>query len=157
MPVDFQTRPNTNVVQPGAYSAVNASELSSPALNAGAIPAIIGSATGGTPNEALYFSSPSPLAAVLRSGPAYDGARLAFAGGAQQVCVVRAGKAVTQAKIALAGASGNLVTLTSLGYGAWTTAITVAVEAGPIVVLKYTDSFGNVYKETWNFEKLEAK
>ena len=157
MPVNFQTRPNTNVVQPGAYSAVNASELSSPAPNAGPVPAFIGTATGGTPNEPLYFSSNSTLLAVLRSGPAYDGARFALAAGTQQVCVVRVGKGVTQATIELAGASGELVTLTSRGFGTWANAITVAVEAGPIVVLKYTDELGNVFTERWNFTALESK
>src|ERR1700684_935356 len=104
MPVDFQTRPNTNVVQPGAYSAGSASELNSPAPNTGPIPVIIGQATGGPPGEPLYFSSASTLLAVLRSGPAYDGARFALSAGAQQVCVVRVGKKVTQATIELAGA-----------------------------------------------------
>lgn len=157
MPVDFQTRPNTNVVQPGAYSAVNASELSSPAPNTGPIPVFLGQATGGAPNEPLYFSSNSTLLAVLRSGPAYDGARFALAAGTQQVGVVRVGKAVTQAKIELEGAAGKLVTLTSIGFGTWANAITVAVEAGPIVVLKYTDELGNVFTERWNFTGLESK
>lgn len=157
MPVDFQTRPNTNVVQPGAYSAVSATELTEPSPNTGPIPAIIGTATGGPPAEPLYFSSASTLQAVLRSGPAYDGARFALNAGVQQVCVVRVGKEVKQGKLELEGASGKLVTLTSIGYGTWVNSITVAVEAGPIVVLKYTDALGNVYKETWNFEKLEAK
>lgn len=157
MPVDFQTRPNTNVVQPGAYSAVSASELSSPAPNTGPIPAFLGAATGGPPGVPLYFSSASTLLAVLRSGPAYDGARLALGASVQQVCVVRVGKAVTQAKIELAGATGELATLTSIGYGTWVNAITVEVIIGPIIVLKYTDSLGNVYKETWNFSTFEAK
>ena len=157
MPVDFQTRPNTNVVQPGAYSAVSIGELSSPAANTAPIPAILGTCTGGNPLEPLYFSSAGTLQQVLRSGPAFDGARLALAAGAPQVCVVRVGKGVKQSTLEVAGASGNLVKLTSIGYGTWTTGITVTVEAGPILVIKYTDPAGNVYKESWNFEKLEAK
>jgi len=155
MPANLVTRPDFNVVQPGAYSAVNASELQNPAPNTGPIPAILGACTGGKSGEAMYFSSPGILASVLRSGPAYDGARIALAK-CSQVCVVRVGKKVTQATIELAGATGELVKLTSFGYGIWANAITVAVEAGPIVVLKYTDPSGNVYREKWNFASLES-
>jgi hypothetical protein len=156
MPADFQTRPNTNVVQPGAYSAVSTSELNTPAPNTGPIPAILGQATGGPPGEPLYFTSASTLLAVLRGGAAYDGARFAFTGGAQQVCVVRVGKKVTQGSIELAGATGELVKLTSIGYGTWVNGITVEVTTGPIVTLKYTDALGNVFKESWNFTSLES-
>jgi hypothetical protein len=156
MPTSLVARPNFNVVQPGAYSATSISELSTPAPNTGPIPAFLGTATGGKPNEALYFTSPSILLSVLRSGPAYDGARFALARGAQQVCVVRVGKKVEQGSIELAGASGELVKLTSIEYGSWVNAITVAVESGPIVVVKYTDTAGNIYRESWNFAGLES-
>jgi hypothetical protein len=156
MPASVAVRPNFNVVQPGAYSAVSISELTSPAPNKGPVPAILGTCTGGKPNEPLYFRSPGLLLSVIRSGPAYDGARFALGRGAQQVCVVRVGKGITQGTLELEGASGKLVKLTSNEYGTWVNAITVAVESGPIVTLKYTDPSGNVFKEVWNFTALES-
>jgi hypothetical protein len=155
MPTSLVSRPNFNVVQPGAYSAVSTSELSTPAPNTGPIPAILGTTTGGKPLTPLYFTSPGILLNVLRSGEAYDGARFALRK-APQVCVVRVGKAVTQGSIELEGASGKLVKLLSLEYGSWVDSITVGVEAGPIIVLKYTDPSGNIYKETWNLSTLES-
>lgn len=156
MPAATVTRPNFNVVQPGAYSAINASELASPAPNTGPVPAILGTATGGAPNTALFFTSPGILLAALRSGPAYDGARFALLR-APQVCVVRVGKNIKRATIELSGASGHLVTLTSNDYGTWVNSITVAVTTGPIVALRYTDALGNTFKEEWNFTGLESK
>lgn len=156
MPVATITRPPYNVVQPGTYSAVNVSELTSPPTTTGPIPAIIGTAKGGIPNEPLFFIAPGQLLAALRSGPAYDLARFALGAGAPTVCVVRVGNSISQGKIELAGGSGILVTLTSRDYGTWVNAITVAVEAGPIVKLSYTDELGNVFKESWNLSALKS-
>lgn len=150
------TRPNYSVVQPGAYSAVSASELTTPAPGAGPIVAILGSCQGGAPNTPLYFTSPGVALQALRGGAAYDGVRFALGSEAPQVCVIRVGKEVKQGTLSLAGTAGNIVKLTSLDYGTWVNSIKVEVTSGPIVTLKYTDAYGNVYSETWNFTTLEG-
>src|SRR3977135_4220250 len=100
MPVDFVTRPPYNVVQPGAYSAVNASELTSPTGPVGPIPAILGTAKGGQPNTPLYFQAPGQLLAAIRGGIGYDGARFALGAGSPQIAFVRVGKPATPGTLA---------------------------------------------------------
>jgi len=151
VPADFISKPPYNVIQPGAYSAVDASQLASPNPLAGRpIPAIVGTAFGGQPLTALFFRSPGQLRQVLRSGIAYDAARFAFDGGAPQVCVVRVGNGITQASLALAGSGGTVVTLTAQDWGSWANSVTITVATGPIITLTYTDQLGNTFTETWN-------
>lgn len=151
MPTDFVARPPYNVVQPGAYSAVNASELTSPPVaNNTPYTALVGPCEGGLPTTPLFFSSPGLLLAVLRGGPLYDAARFNLGTGASQVCVVRVGKKLKQGTLTLTSTSGG-VKLTSIDSGKWVNGITVEVVAGPIVTLKYTDPSGNVFTEKWTF------
>jgi hypothetical protein len=148
---DFITKPPYNVIQPGAYSAVNASQLANPSFGAGhPIPCIIGPALGGQPNTALFFRSPGQLQQVLRGGAGYDVARFTFDGGAPQVAFVRVGNSITQASLPLAG-TGTVLTLTALDWGAWANAIKITVATGPIITLSYTDALGNVFTEKWDF------
>lgn len=152
MPSDFVAKPPYNVVQPGAYSAVDASLVSSPNLLAGRpLPLVLGTALGGQPDTPLYFQSASQLLQVLRGGPGYDVARFVFDGGAPQVGFVRVGNSVTQAFLALAGASGTCVTLTAQGWGSWANSIEITVGTGPTIYLNYTDALGVQYTEVWNF------
>lgn len=157
MPAATITRPPYNVVQPGAYSAVNVSELTSAPTSTGPIPAFIGTAKGGLPTEALFFSAPGQLLAALRSGPVYDLARFALGANAPTVCVVRVGNSISQGKQELSGTTaGILVTLTSRDFGTWVNAITVTVEAGPVVRLAYVDELGNTFKESWDLTSLKS-
>src|ERR1019366_8620006 len=157
MPTDFIARPPYNVYQPGAYSAVNSSLLSTPNLSLGApIPAFVGVTQGGAPNKAMYFTSPSILQTTLRGGPAYDQARFAMEAGAPQVCVVRAGNSVAQGLLALAGAAGTCVTLTAIDYGLWTNSILITTATGAIVTLTYTDPYGAVFTEKWDFTAVDG-
>lgn len=157
MPSDFTAKPPYSVVQPGAYSAVNASQVSAPAAGSGQpIPAIIGTALGGTPLKAGYYSSPGQLLQALRGGAAYDTARFMFDGGAPRVCVVRIGNSVTQAVLALAGSGGTVVTLTANDYGSWANAIRITVAAGPIITLVYTDALGNTFTEKWDLTAVSS-
>lgn len=137
-------------LQPGAYSVLDTSALNTPASAQPPVVAVIGDALGGKPNTALYFQSAQLLRQVLRSGGAYDGARLALKGGASRVAVVRAGSGITQATKALAGATATPVTLTSIDYGAWNNGIKVAVAANNVVTITFTDARGVTYTETYN-------
>lgn len=152
MPTDFISKPPYNVVQPGAYAAVNASLVASP--NSGAnrpIPLVLGTALGGQPGKALYFQSPSQAQQVLRGGVGADVTRFCFDGGAPQVAFCRVGNSVTQASLALAG-TGTVLTLTSQDWGTWPNAILVTVAAGPIITtLSFADVLGNVFTEKWDF------
>lgn len=142
--------PAINPLQPGAYSAIDASALidsDRPTLRP--VPAILGTCLGGVPNTALYFRGPGPLKQVLRGGIAYDVARLAFAGGAERVAVVRVGNSVTQSSLALAGTTGTLITLTSKDFGSWTTGIKVTTTALNVITITFTDALGNTLTETF--------
>lgn len=151
-------RPPYNVIQPGTYSSVNATALAEAALTEGQpILAIVGTCKGGQPNTPLYFDSPVTAQNVLRSGKLYDAVRLAFRSGTSPICAIRIGKEVKQASLALAAITlGTAVTIKARDWGSWANAITIAVEAGPIVKLSYTDEQGNVYKQEWNLSSIES-
>ncbi len=139
-----------NPIQPGAYSAIDASSLQSGERGPlSPITAHVGDAKGGTPNTPLYFRDPQTLRNVLRSGDAFTGARLSLLGGAPVVCVVRAGSGITSASSALAGATGAPITLTALDAGAWTNSIKRTVEADNKVTVSYTDPNGVTYREVF--------
>jgi hypothetical protein len=143
--------PQINPIQPGAYAAVDASAFAGTGGPTAPIPAIVATALGGVPNRAMYFRGPGALRSVLRGGVAYDMARFAFAGGASRVCVIRVGLAgsILQSTLNLTGTSGTGVTLTSIDYGTWTTAIQVTVAANNAVTISYTDAFGTTYTENY--------
>lgn len=149
---DFVSVPPYNVIQPGAYSAVNASLLASPSSGNGPpIPMVLGASLGGVPDVPLYFPSPAQLQQVTKGGVGYDVARFVFQGGAPIVGFTRVGNAVTQATGTIAGSGGTAITLTSKDYGSWNNSITITTATGPIITLNYTDALGNQYVETWNF------
>lgn len=150
MPSDFISTPPYNVIQPGAYSAVNASLISQPSVgNNQPIPCVLGTAQGGQPLVPLYFKSPGLLQQVLRGGPGYDAARFCFDGGAQQVAFCRVGNSPTQGSLNLIG-TGTCITLTSKDWGTWVNSVLISVATGPIITLSYTDALGNVFTEKWD-------
>jgi hypothetical protein len=149
--------PNPNVsfngvqlINPGAYSKIDASELVPSSQGLATVVAILGDATGGQPGVPLFFRSGAAAKATLRSGPLLDAIRFAYdpandgsQGGADLIIAIRTDPA-TQSSLALAGATGTPVTLTSRDYGAWTTGIQVKVEAGSTsgkkVTIQYVDA-----------------
>lgn len=137
-------------LQPGAYSALDASALHQRPSGVGQpVPAIIGDCKGGTPNAAQYFTDPQAMRNILRSGPAYDAARLALKS-CPRVAVVRGGAPVASSS-ALAGTGGTAVTLTALDAGTWTNGIKRIVEANNKVTISFTDPVtGVVYKEVFD-------
>lgn len=145
----FPVRP----LQPGGYSALDTAALASSGRVEGApVVAVIGDCKGGKPNSILRFRTPQALRSILRSGPAYDTARatmLAARGRGGDVIVVRVGNGIAQSVKALAGATSAPVTLTSIGYGAWTNGIKVTVAANNKVTITFTDLLGNTFTETY--------
>lgn len=149
--------PPYNVLQPGAYSTISTAALtaaSGAAIND--IPAILGVAEGGKPNEALYFRNITTAQNVLRGGPLFDCVRFALLGEAPVVAAVRVGNSITQASLALEGESGSIVKITARDWGEWANAITIAVLTGPIVVLSYASPTGAVYTQEWNLKGLSS-
>lgn len=152
MPNDQIISPALTAIQPGAYSAVDASAVVSaaPQDNAPVI-GIVATALGGAPNVPLYFRGPASAKQLLRPGSiGYDLVRFAFGAGASRVCFVRVGNSPTKSTLALAGSGGAVVTLSSIDYGSWTTGIKVQVKASNVVVVTYTDPSGNIFTETFD-------
>ncbi len=129
-------------VQPGSYSAVDATALNTIQLGYTGIVAVIGSCASGKPKTPLLATSPGQLKAMVGSGPAYDAARAMFTpstqiveGNAvrpQLVYVVRVDPATQATATLLDGASANTLTFTSKDYGFQTNRINVTVAASTL-------------------------
>lgn len=157
MPLDSSLRPPISPIQPGAYSAVDASALQGQGAPVGPLLAILGAATGGQPNVLQLFRDPQALKNRLRSGAAYDCARFAMGLGLAPVAVMRVGSGILQSSLTLAGSGGAAITVTSLDYGAWTTGIKITVAATNNVTLTYVDANGVTYTENWNLGASATK
>lgn len=149
--------PNPNVnfggsqlINPGAYSVINASQLVPASKGLGNVLALIGECTGGVPATPQFFRNGDDALRVLRSGPLVDGIRFAFdpsanadVPGADLIVAIRVNPA-TRSTLALSGSTGIALTLTSIDYGLWTTGISVKVEAGTTsgkkITIQYIDS-----------------
>lgn len=137
-------------VSPATMSAVNDSAMADRNLSVANVLAVVGAATGGKPNTALRFGSPSEARAVLRSGEMLDAVERAFAASTQtgspsEVVAVRVNPA-TQASLTLKDGNGNdVITLTSTDYGLWNNQIKVKVEAGSATGKKITTQVANDY------------
>jgi hypothetical protein len=138
------------IILPGAYSKIDASELVPSSQGLATVLSIIGDATGGTPGVPYFFRSGDQAKSILRSGPLLDAIRFAYdpsndgiQGGADLIVAIRANPA-TQSTLALAANAGTGITLTSRDYGAWTTGIQAKVEAGSVsgkkITIQYIDA-----------------
>src|SRR5438067_4300922 len=137
-------------ISPATMSSINDNALGNKNLSVGNVLALIGASTGGQPNTALRFGSPSEAAAVLQSGELLDAVKKAFAPSAQigapaTVVAIRVNPA-TQATLALNNASAAaVINLTSTDYGAYTNQIKVKVAAGTTTGLQLTAQLGANY------------
>lgn len=139
------------LVTPTSSSVVDDSALRNKNLTVGNIQAVIGQATGGKPNTALRFGSPSEAKAVLKSGELLDAVMRAFdpsaqTGGPSTVVAVRVNPA-TQATLTLNDSTpAAAIDLKSTDYGLATNQIRVRVETGTNAgTKKLTTLFGNAY------------
>lgn len=152
MPVFFNGR---LWVSPATMSMVNDSKMYNSNLSVGNVLALVGSATGGTPNTALTFGNPADAAAVLRGGDLLNAVQRAFTPSSQSpgpssITVVRTNPA-TQSALTLSDSLSNpVITLTSKNYGLLDNQIAVKVEAGSTVGLKLTTMFGTSYASVDN-------
>lgn len=135
---------------PAVMSTVDDSQMFNKNLSVGNVLAVIGPSTGGKPNTALSFGSPSEAIRTLRSGDLLDAILKAFdpsseTGSPAEVIGVRVNPAV-QASLMLKDASvANTINLQATDYGLWTNNIKVKVEAATTTGLKLTTQVGNDY------------
>lgn len=137
-------------IQPGAYSVLDTTAIAAAQVGPRRkVVALLGAATGGTPNSPLFVYSQQALKQLLRSGPLYELARLAMIGGSNPVCVVRAGAGILPATAAIASAGGTALNLTTALVGALANSVKYSVVAGALIV-QFTDpDTGVTSKETY--------
>jgi hypothetical protein len=137
-------------ITPATMSVVDDSAMYNKNLSVGNVQAIVGPSTGGKPNTALSFGSPSEAIATLRSGDLLDAVLKAFdpsseTGSPATIIAVRVNPAL-QASLMLKDASaGDVINLQSTDYGLWTNGIKAKVEAATTTGLKLSTQVGNDY------------
>jgi hypothetical protein len=130
-----------NIVVPGAYSVIDASQLQSTSISSTGIVALVGTAEGGVPltvDKTYDLSNPQKAQKQYRSGDLRTASLFAFdpsldeavPGGAQMIVPVKVNPA-TQSIATLADAlAAPSVDLTSVDYGLFTSQINLSVAAG---------------------------
>ena len=137
-------------VSPATMSVVDDTAMYNRNLNVGNVLALIGRSSGGAPNKALRFGSPSEAIAVLRDGELLTAVLKAFdpssqTGGPAEVVAVRVNPALQSALVLKDGASNDVISLESTDYGLYTNQIKIKVESGSVSGKKVTTMFGNAY------------
>jgi hypothetical protein len=137
-------------VSPATMSVVDDTAMYNRNLSVGNVLALIGRSSGGAPNKALRFGSPSEAIAVLRDGELLTAVLKAFdpssqTGGPAEVVAVRVNPALQSALVLKDGASNDVITLESTDYGLYTNQIKIKIESGSVSGKKVTTMFGNAY------------
>lgn len=136
------------LISPATASVVDDSALYNKNLTVGNVLALVGRATGGKPNTALRFGSPTEAREALRSGELLDAVLKAFDPSAQTgspatIVAVRVNPA-TQASLNLVDATPvTVIALQATDYGLYTNQIKVKVEAGSSAGKKLTVQLDN--------------
>ena len=159
-----------NRIQPGYYSFIDTSGLVNVGILSGGTLAILGPAQGGVPMVVQPFTSPDNARQVFRGGDLLNAIDYAFDEGASLVLALRTGTpgtTVTQSAIGITAQSPStdILTLTSLDYGGYTTGIQVKVDTGTSSGYKVTVQFVDtllgfttteVYDNQASFAAIEA-
>lgn len=135
---------------PTVASVVDDSGLANKNLTVGNVVALVGQSTGGKPNTALRFGTPSQAKAVLRSGDLLTAVLKAFdpsaqTGGPAEVVAVRVNPATQASLMLLDSSASDSISLLSTDYGLYTSQIKVKVESGSISGKKLTAQLGADY------------
>lgn len=147
MPVFFNGR---LWVSPATMSVVNDDAMANQNLSVGNVIALIGTSTGGEPNTALSFGSPSEAAATLLDGELLTAVKKAFSpsnevGGPATVIAVRVNPALQSTLVLNDAAAQPSINLTSADWGAWTNQIKVKVATGSTQGLAVTTQYATSY------------
>ena len=138
------------LVRAGGATKVDASAFQNVGVTGVGIVGLIGEADGGEPNSVQLFRDPRSMVDAFRSGPLADAADLAFRpmndtrvpGGASAVVAVKVNQAARSSK-ALMKSTANMMTITSIDYGAHTLKVSVEVATsggGKTVEFVFEDS-----------------
>lgn len=135
---------------PATMSVVDDSAMNNRNLTVGNVVAMVGRSSGGEPNTALRFGSPSEAVATLRDGELLTAVLKAFDPSAQtngpsEVVAVRVNPAVQAALVLNDSTPAAAINLVSTDYGLYTNQIKVKVEAGSTSGLKLTTQFGQSF------------
>lgn len=135
---------------PATMSVVDDSAMYNKNLSVGNVQAIIGPSSGGEPNKALSFGSPTEAKSVLRSGDLLDSVLKAFdpsseTGSPQTIIAIRVNPAVQSSLMLKDSAAANVIELKSTDYGLWTNGIKAKVETATTSGLKLSTQVGNAY------------
>lgn len=132
------------ISRPGSYSIVDASGLESVGLGASGIVAVLGEAEGGIPASAITstddfirLTKPESGRETFRSGDLREVTDMLFApsndpdilAGAQEIVSMKVNPA-TQSTAVLQNTYGDILDLTSVDYGAFTSQVNVTVGTG---------------------------
>lgn len=137
-------------ITPATMSVVDDTAMANQNLSVGNIVALIGRSSGGQPNTALRFGSPSEAQATLRDGELLTAVLKAFdpssqTNGPATVVAVRVNPAL-QASLSLLDASSNpVISLQSTDYGLYTNQIKIKVESGSVSGKRLTTQLGTDY------------
>lgn len=138
------------LTSPVTASVVDDSALANRNLSVGNIVALVGRSSGGKPNTALRFGSPSEAKDALISGELLTAVLKAFdpsaqTGGPTTVVAVRVNPALQSALALKDAGDATVISLQSTGYGLYTNQIKVKIESGTTLGKKLTSQFGNNY------------
>jgi hypothetical protein len=129
-------QPRSLILQPGAYSMVDASALNLPQAFAYNIVVVLGAALGGTPLLPYYLNDPIQATQVFGAGtPLADGIRFAFQGGANGGAPVVIGVRVDNTSAAAGSLTpplGASVAATFDDYGGYGNTYSLAFYPGSI-------------------------
>lgn len=148
---------------PGSYSEVDASGLAAVGLSAVGIVAVLGEAEGGAPytegaTAGIHrIANPSKVARMFRAGDLLEAGQILFdpsndpaINGAAAVYFVKVNPA-TQSTYTFDNGAGDALTLTSVGWGLYTTQVNVEIADGTtqgkaitVVLEDAEESFDNV-------------
>lgn len=155
-------------ITPATMSTIDDSAMANQNLSVGNVAAFIGTSTGGEPNTALRFGSPSEAAATLISGELLTAVTKAFApsdelGGPATVVVIRVNPATQSTLVLNDSAASPSINLTSADWGAWTKQIKVKVQPGSVKGLQLTTQYGqsiytqdNVFRDAFSVQYTGA-
>lgn len=122
------------ILQPGAYSRVDASAMIPISLGAFKVLAMFGSSEGGVSKEVMYFNSPTIARRVLRKGTLLTMMEFSWSpsgdpdvGGADLICAIRVNDATPASVMLIDGDSADMIELTSKGHGSFANDIDVRI------------------------------
>jgi hypothetical protein len=146
------------LVRPQAYTKIDDTGMVNRSIDAANTLAIIGECTGGEPGVVHIMQDPAYGKGLLRSGDLVTALERAFdpsadIPGAYNVLAIRVNPATQATKVFEDASANDVLTLTSVDYGAWVNQIKAKIESGTTSGKKITITYGGSYDSGDNIEK----